>query len=1118
MAEPETARGAAEARRALLADLLRQRAHSAGAQAPPSESQQAPLSENQRAMWFLRQLAPASAAYNMAFAGSIDGAVDVDALRHALQALVDRHAVLRTTYRLHAGEPVQFVEPHQELAFERIDAAGWDDERVQRAVAGAVENPFDLEHGPVAIARLFTRSPHSHVMLLTVHHIAFDGWSMWIVLDELRAAYRAAAAGEPIALPRPGTEYRDFVRWQTELLAGEAGQRARRYWHGQLAGDLPILDLPIDRMRSGFGLGRVGASERFLLSAELVDRARAFARTEAATLYMVLLAAYQVLLHRYTAQDVVLVGSPVSGRTAGQFADVVGCFVNSIVLRADLTGEPTFRAFLRGVRQTVLGALEHQDYPFRRLTEDLRPNRDLRRPPLFQTDFALQRPHRLADLAKTVLTHGDGPAKPVEFGGLDLAYYHVPQQGGQLDLSVEMLETAREIAGLLRYDSGLFDVGTIRRFIANYQLIVDRLLADPDAPVSAACLVSAQERRLMVVDWNATQAPFPDTACVHELFESQVRRSPDAVAVVEPGRADRPHLTYRQLDDLADALAARLVERGVGPEVLVGLCAERSLEMLVAVLGILKAGGAYLPLDPAHPEERLDAIVRAAGARLIVAGRRQRARFTAFSGTVLGVDLTEPAARPKAMGRRQPDSSALAYVVYTSGSTGRPKGVMVEHRGLVNYVVAAARSFELKPDDRVLQFASLAFDTAAEEIFPCLMRGATLVLRPEGAAPTIADFLAASDRLGVTVWDLPTAYWHHLVSELVETDAAVPASVRLVIVGGERALPDRLAAWHRQTGGRLRLLNTYGPTETTIVALSCELDAAEASSNRARVPIGRPIPNVSAYVLDGRRQPVPIGIVGELYIGGAGVARGYLGDPVQTAARFVDNPLTPGGPGPESRLYRTGDLVRYREDGNVEFIGRVDDQVKVRGVRVELGEVAAALETHPGVRDAVVVPIEEDGASSLVAYVARQPAAAPTGSELRDFLRHRLPGEMLPATFVVLDSLPRSVNGKIDRRALPAPVPESAARAASYVAPRTETERAVADIYAEVLGVQKVSVHDGFFDLGGHSLTATRATTRMRAVLGVPVQVRAIFDMATVAAMAAHIEGLRESGREEVVL
>ncbi len=1113
----DTDHGAAEARRAMLADLLRTRAQPAMGGGP--------LSENQRAMWFLRQLAPTSAAYNIAFAVSIRSVVNVEALAAALQSLVDRHAALRTTYRLEAGAPVQVVHGHGPSGFAHVEAAGWDDDELRRRVAAAIQEPFDLENGPVSRVRLFTRSDTAHVLLLSFHHIAFDGWSMWVFLDELRYAYQAAAAGRRTSLPPPAAEYRDFVRWQAEMLASERGQRARRHWHDQLAGDLPVLNLPADRSRSELRLGRVGASALFFLSQETVDRARAFARTESATLYVALLAAYHVLIHHYTGQEVVLVGSPVSGRTDSEFSDVVGCFVNSIVVRGDLGGAPTFRAFLRQVRQAVLGALEHQDYPFRRLTEELRPNRDLRRPPLFQTDFALHRPHRFHELATIVLAHGQIEGGPIDFGDLQVEYYDVHQQGGQLDLSVEMLETGRDLVGVFRYDPDLFELETIRRMIRHYQLLVDRLVTDPDSPVSAISLVAEDERQRMLVDWNATEAPFPDDRCVHELFEAQVERTPDAVAVIEPGRAspDRQRLTYRELNGLASHLAHRLRSLGVGPDVLVGLCFGRSLEMLVGLLAILKAGGAYLPLDLAHPQERVEGILHDARVGVLLAGRDQAARFTAFPGEIVGVDLDADgvASLPPVSSRPSVGPAALAYVVYTSGSSGRPKGVMIEHRALVNYVVAAADRFALTPSDRVLQFASLGFDTAAEEIFPCLARGGTLLLRPEGIVPTVGEFLETSARLGLTVWDLPTAYWHQLVEELVRTGSPLPRSLRLVVIGGERALPERVQAWHQHVGAGVRLLNTYGPTEATIVALTSEL-TAEAFARDGRVPIGRPGPNVRVYVLDTNQQPVAVGVVGELYIGGAGVARGYLNDPAQTATRFVANPigsLPDGRRVMDARLYRTGDLVRYRGDGNLEFIGRVDEQAKIRGVRVEVGEVEAALVEHAAVREAAVIARPGDrGEPSLVAYVAGTAAAMPTAGELREFLRRRLPGEMVPATLVVLDALPRTINGKIDRRALPAPAPLTASRREGYVAPRTETERTVADIYAGVLGLDKVGVHDGFFELGGHSLTATRAITRMRETFGVQVQVRAIFEMVTVAAMAEHVEGLRGGGREEVVL
>ena len=1117
---PESEQLSSHARRALLENLLRRRAGGLGGHGP--------LSENQRGMWFLHQLAPESPAYNIGFPALIRSRIDVNALRRALQALVDRHPVLRTTYMVEDGEPVLVTHSQALVAFEQICVAGEDDGDLRARVVAAIQQPFNLEEGPMLRVTLFTRADDCHVFLMVLHHIAADGWSVWLCLDELRALYRAEAAGAPRSLPPIDTAYGDYVRWQADMLAREQGERSRQYWHRQLAGDLPLLTLPTDRNRGRAELGRVGATESFLLSEESITALKMLARAEGATLYMTLLAVYQALLHRYTGQDDILVGSPVSGRSASRFAGVVGCFVNSVVLRGRFEGEPTFREFLQQTRRTVLDALDHQDYPFRRLTEELHPNRDLRRPPLFQTDFALQKPHRFEEMATIFFAPGTASGRRIDFGGLQLEYFDV-HQGGQLDLSLEMMETGRGVLGLFRYDPALFDLATIRRMIGHFRMLLDEMVAHPDERVSRVSILTDEERRAMLVEWNATEAPWAEGHHVAEAFERQAHLTPQAVAVVAPGTSTGAprKLTYGELNRLANRVAHRLLGLGVGPDAVVAVLMERSPEMIAALLGILKAGGAYLPLEPAHPAERIMSLLEDARPTVLLVGREATAPLLRFKGEIVAVDLASgwmtamPDVDPKRIAR--PD--ALAYVVYTSGSSGRPKGVMIEHGSLANYVVAAGVQFQLAPGDRVLQFASIGFDTAAEEIFPCLTRGATLVLRGEGPVPTIDEFLGTSESLGLTVWDLPTAYWHQITDEMARLNLALPARLRLVIIGGEAARPDRIACWRTLEGHHPRLLNTYGPTETTIVALTCDL-TSERAVGEARAPIGRPVPNVHAYVLDVRQQPVPVGVVGELYIGGAGVARGYLNDPVLTAARFVTVPsavMDRGGRprGQDGRLYRTGDLVRRRADGNLEFMGRVDTQVKIRGVRIEVGEVEAVLTQHPCVGEAVVAAtVDERGDCQLRAYVVGSAGTTLRIAELREFLRLHLPVEMVPTDIVLLEALPRTINNKVDRRALVMQPAAARTEVDPTLEPRTPTEGTIADIYRGLLGLD-VGIHESFFDLGGHSLQATRAITRIRETFKVRVPVRAIFELPTVAAMAAHVDSLLVTGRrerEEIVL
>jgi amino acid adenylation domain-containing protein len=1108
----DTGHPSAEARRAMLAELLRARAR-------PAEGPEASaLSENQRGMWFLHHLAPTSAAYNIAVAISIVSPVKVEALRAALQRLVDRHAVLRTTYRLEGGVPVQVVNGPQPIDFASVPAAQWDDAELRFRVTAATQEPFDLERGPVSRARLFVRSDTAQVLLLVFHHIAFDGWSVWLFLDELRTAYQAASAGDQTVPAPPAAEYRDFVRWQGAMLAGERGERARRYWHEHLAGELPILNLPLDRVRAQAPLGRVGATLVFSLSPETIDRARAFARGESATLYMVLLAAYHVLLHRYTGQDVIMVGSPVSGRSSAEYADVVGCFVNLIVIRGDFGDAPTFRTFLSQIRQTVLGALEHQDYPFRRLAEDLRPSRDLRVPLLFQTDFALHRPHRLQELA-TILSQGHGALGPIQFGDLRIEGYDVPQPGGQLDLSLEMLDRGRDVVGAFQYDPDLFEPETVQRMMRHYRLLVDRLVTDPDSPASTVSLLTEEERRLMLVDWNATHAEFPDDRRFPELFEAQAAQTPDAVAAA----AEEGTLTYRELDARASGLAQHLVAAGVRRDGIVALLGDRSLDFLTWIVAVFKAGAAYLPLDPRHPVARHAAILTNSRAALVLVADDYVAVLEAALAEMdvparpKIVRATGIAARPAVREAVEAPGSPtdVAYVIYTSGSTGVPKGAMVEQVGMVNHLYAKIRDLGLTRDDTVAQTASQCFDISVWQFLaPLLVGGRVRIVSDEVAhdAPRLLDLI---DREAVTVVEIVPSVLASAFSDRPESGhpRRALAGLRWLIVTGEAA-PAALCRRWLETYPRTAMMNGYGPTECSD-DVTHHVMTEPLPAEATRVPIGRPIANMRLYVVDRALNPVPIGVPGELCVGGIGVGRGYLGDPLRTAQAFVADPFTDR---PGARLYRTGDLGRWRADGTLEFLGRLDHQVKIRGFRIELGEIEAVLARHPAVREVVVLAREDArGERPLVAYVVAR-AEAPSASELRQFAVRSLPDYMLPETIVALPSLPLTPNGKIDRQALPAPVSIPADRREGYVAPRTETERLVAGIYADVLGLPTIGIHDGFFDLGGHSLTATRAITRIREAFGVPVQVRAIFEMVTIAAMAAYVERLRQGGREEIAL
>jgi len=1063
---------------------------------PPQEAvAEYPLSHGQRALWFLQRMAPESVAHNVVHAVRVRMELDIPALRRAFQKLVDRHPVLRTTFAAPHGEPVQRVHEHMEVSFQVEDASTWSEEYLNARLAEEVYRPFDLERGPLMRVKLFTRSPQDHILLLAMHHIVTDMWSMALIMYETNLLYQEEITGVPAPLKPLRFQYTDYVQWQEEMLAGPEGERLWEFWRKQLAGELPVLNLPTDRPRPPIQTER-GALQSLRLGTELTQALKSLAKAHGATLYMTLLAAFQVLLHRYTGQEDILVGSPKAGRNR-RVARLVGYFINPVVLRADLSGNPTFSTFLKQVRQTVLDAFEHDAYPFPLLVERLQPERDPSRPPIFQVVFAWQKTTRLVDgqgMASFVL--GLGGSK-LELGGTPLEVVSLEQRVTPFDLTLLVTEAGRELGAAIEYNVDLFDAATIRRMLGHLRTLLEGIVADPEQRVSDLPLLTEDERRQVLVEWNATAADYPQDRCAHELFEAQVERTPDATAVVfEDGQ-----LTYRELNRRANQLAHYLRRLGVGPEVLVGIYMERSLEMIIGLLGILKAGGAYLPLDPSYPPERLAFMLEDADVpilltqthlldRLGVKHNRQSAIGNRQFIICLDADWEAIAQESEDNPVSEVTPDNLAYVIYTSGSTGMPKGTLLEHRGLCNLITAWIQDFNVGPGSRMLQFFPVSFDGSVAEIFSTLLSGATLCVPRLETVVSMPDLHRLMQEQAVT---------HVLMTPSVL--AVLPAdglpALENVLSGGESCTEKIAARW---LSGR-NFLNVYGPTEATVIASWYR--EGESSWETATVPIGRPIANTRIYLLDHHLQPVPVGVPGELYIGGVNLARGYLNRPELTAERFIPDPFS-GEPG--ARLYKTGDLARYLPDGNIEFLGRTDHQVKVRGFRVELGEIEAVLREHPALREVVVVAREDvPGDKRLVAYVVPAQKPAPTTSELRRFLKERLPKYMIPSAFMVLDALPLTPNGKLDRRALPPPARVRPELERAFVAPRTPVEEELANIWAQLLGVERVGIYDNFFELGGHSLLVTQLLSRVRETFQVEVPPHSFFEAATVADLAVVI-------------
>ncbi len=1040
----------------------------------------APLSQGQRSLWFMQQLAPESTAYSIVSALRIVSDVDTGALRRAFQLLTDRHAILRTTFPVVADEPVQHISDRAEVCFEELDATSWSASEVDQYLDTEVHRPFNLETGPLLRIKLLKRDAREHVLLIAAHHIIADLWSLAILLQELGDAYTG------VSLPALNFNYADYVRWQDEMLASAEGDRLWSYWQRQLAGELPVLELPTDRPRPLVQTYR-GSSLSFEIDAALTHELKQLGQENGATLYMTLLAAFQVLLHRYTNQDQFAIGSLTTGRSLEGLSRLVGYFVNPVVVRASLSGSPGFETLLGQVRETVLSAFEHQDYPFATLVERVAPVRDARVSPLFQTMFVLQKAPVLNDEGLAALAVGRAGAR-MEVGGLTLESLALNQRIAQFDLTLSATEVGGALVSSLQYNTDLFDERTISRLVKNFESLLEEIVADPSRSIAGLPLLSEIEQFELSAAWRAAQRDFNLDECVHELFERQVEETPESVAV-SIGEAQ---LTYRELNERANQLARYLLSLGVEADSLVALALDRSLEMVIGLFGVLKAGAAYLPLDPDYPQSRLSYMMEDAQAHVVLTQGHLLERTGLANGqeahgqkvVCLDWDWSLIAQHEQTNLNTTIDREQLAYIIYTSGSTGGPKGVMVSHGALTNLVHSMREHLAITASDRMLGITTLCFDIAAVEMYVPLVAGACLELvsREELLVP-----VKLLQRLGQsTVMQATPSLWRMLVES---GDWTRRGNYR-VLCGGE-ALSRQLT---QQIADRSEAVwNGYGPTETTIYS---SLEPVNGKGEGPFESIGRATANTQLYILDRWLQLVPTGVTGELYIGGVGVSRGYLRRPALTAERFIPDRFS-GLPG--ARCYNSGDLARYLADGRVEYIGRADHQVKVRGHRIELREIESALAQHEQVRAAVVVAREaENGDKQLVAYVVADNEVSTT--QLREVLRERLPEYMVPAFFMTLDRLPLLSNGKIDRRQLLELAQQASPQqiAQEYVAPRTAAEEVLADLWTEVLGVERVGVNDDFFSLGGHSLLATQLLSRVQKIFRVELPLRKLFEKPTV--------------------
>ena len=1052
------------------------------------------LSWAQQRLWFLEQMEDLGTTYHMPAVLRLQGRLDVQALQGALDAIVARHEALRTVFVQEDGgaEPVQVIRPEEGCALNQQDLSALEakERRVstRQALRQAMQEKFNLSQGPLIRGLLLKLQPEEHVLLLEMHHIVSDGWSMGVLVRELSALYEAFAQGQADPLPALPIQYADYAQWQRQWLTGERLGEQLAFWQTYLQGAPELLELPTDHPRPAVQ-SHAGAILGFELDSQLVQGLKALATRHGATLFMVLQAGWSVLLGRLAGQDDVVIGTPVANRRRSELEGLIGFFVNTLALRTRIDAEQTVAGLLQTVRQQTLSAFGHQDVPFEQVVEAVQPARSLAHSPLFQVMLVLQ----------------NTPEAELRLPGLTLRQQDdLEWDTTHFDLTLSVSEAKDgSLAGVLQYCSDLFEKETVERWLGHLRVLLAAMVADDARPVAELPWLTSAEREQVLDGFNATQAEYPREVLIHELFEAQVQRTPEAVAVVYEGE----HLTYAELNTKANQLAHRLRQEGVGQDVLVAISVERSLEMVVGLLGILKAGGAYVPVDPEYPEDRIVyMLVDSAAPVLLTQKRLEESLPSPEARTTLLLDEEETyAGQPRTNPGRQDTgitSRNLAYVIYTSGSTGLPKGVMVEHQGVCNLAQAQGEAFAVDTSSRVLQFASLSFDACVSEIVVTLSHGAQLHLGSTEVLMPGEPLLSLLEDRRITHVTLPPAALG-VMESVPELE-----SLRTLVVAGEACPIGTARAWSQ---GR-RFVNAYGPTEATVCATMQVIDDGldEAQSNP---PIGRPIANARIYILDERGQPVPLGVAGEIHIGGDGVARGYLNRPELTAERFVEDPFS----GKEdARMYRTGDLGRWHEDGTIEYLGRNDDQVKIRGFRIELGEIEARILEVPGVREAVVLAREDvPGDKRLVAYWTQADEGQVLEIEsLREHLKAELPGYMVPSAFVRLEAMPLTPNGKVDRKALPAP-DASALVAREYEAPQGQTEEVLAAIWQELLGVEKVGRHDSFFDLGGHSLLITQVVSQVNEKLGVDVPVRMLFEHSSLKDLADAIDSRKTEGGQD---
>ncbi|WP_149030781.1 non-ribosomal peptide synthetase [Moorena producens] len=1044
-----------------------------------NKEEELPLSFPQQRLWFVEQIEQSLSAYNEQTALHLRGSVDVTILEQVLTEIVNRHEVMRSNVKMVDGSPVMVISPHLKITLPIVDLQQLTEPeqfaQLQQLAVKEAKRPFDLAEGLLLRVSLLRLGQEEHILLLTIHHIIWDGWSMGVFIEELSALYSAFCSQQPSPLPELPIQYRDFASWQRQWFTGEVLENQLNYWKQQLAGIPALLELPTDRPRPPVQTHQ-GSSLDFELNGELTEKLKALSQASGATLYMTLLAAWATLLYRYSSNDDIAIASPIANRTRPEMEPLIGFFANIIVLRNDLSGNPSFLELLARVRSCAMEAYANQDVPCEQLVEVLKPERSLSHSPLFQVMFVFQQ----------------APIQKQKFASLTLTPLSLKSAIAKFDLTLLMEETGSGIEAKLEYNSDLFYQPTIVRMVGHFKTLLEGIVANPQAQVSKLPLLTAAERQQLLVEWNNTDSDYPQDKCVHQLFEQQVEKTPDAVAVVFDGE----QLTYKQLNQRANQLAHHLLSLGVRPEVLVGICVERSIEMIVGLLGILKAGGAYVPLDSNYPAERLSYILADSGVEVLLTQQQLLSSLPSHTARVVCLDSDWGTIEQHTQENLEVGvgSDNLAYAIYTSGSTGQPKGVLVEHKNVVRLFAATQSWYHFNANDVWTNFHSIAFDFSVWEIWGALFYGGRLVIVPYWTSRDPQSFYDLLCSENVTVLNQTPSAFRQLIQVEQSHNTQAQLNLRLVIFGGEALDLQSLKPWFEQYGDKTpQLVNMYGITETTVHVTYRPLTINDLNSNGSA--IGCPIPDLQMYILDENLQPVPIGVTGEMYVGGAGVTRGYLNREQLNNERFIPNPFNHKQ---ESRLYKTGDLARYLPNGDIDYKGRIDNQVKIRGFRIELGEIEAVLGQHPAVRETVVVARKDQADQKrLVADIVSEQEDL-TSSQLRQFLKQKLPDYMIPSGFAFLEKFPLTPNGKVDRRALPELDQSNRPQEAGFVSPRNSLELQLSQIWSDLLNVHSVGVNDNFFDLGGHSLLAVDLMARIKQQFGTNLPLITLFTEPTI--------------------